>query len=187
MRCDARLELRRAIRQTFRKVCSEPTGADRQSGSRGRKPPQPARSGQQQPATQTTQQNYQQPAQVQQTAFVPQQSSRAPQDQTYSDAQPNASLPGCELWSASASGTTAPATAAAVFAATGPAPGTVILWTPGYWSYAPQGYYWVPGAWAWPPQIGFSLWTPGYWGFMAGPHRYNYHILGPIRWLLRRY
>ena len=24
-----------------------------------------------------------------------------------------------------------------------PAPG--YIWTPGYWSYAPQGYYWVPG------------------------------------------
>src|SRR5580658_2437187 len=25
-------------------------------------------------------------------------------------------------------------------------PGDGYLWTPGYWSYSPQGYYWVPGA-----------------------------------------
>jgi hypothetical protein len=39
-------------------------------------------------------------------------------------------------------------------------PGDGYLWTPGYWSYSPQGSYWVPGAWARPPESGY-LWTPG--------------------------
>ena len=52
-----------------------------------------------------------------------------------------------------------------------------ICWTPGYWSYAPQGYYWVPGVWAQPPQVGF-LWTPGYWGFIGGRYRYHYGYWG---------
>ena len=30
-------------------------------------------------------------------------------------------------------------------------------WTPGYWNYAPQGYYWVPGAWVAPPYQGAPL------------------------------
>ncbi len=50
-------------------------------------------------------------------------------------------------------------------------------WTPGYWSYAPQGYYWVPGAWVAPPFIG-ALWTPGYWGFYGGRYRFNHGFWG---------
>ena len=46
------------------------------------------------------------------------------------------------------------------------------MWTPGYWSYAPAGYYWVPGVWAFAPYVG-ALWTPGYWGYNAG--RYGFH------------
>lgn len=45
-----------------------------------------------------------------------------------------------------------------------PCPGGDYIWTPGYWSYAPTGYYWVPGAWVAPPYTG-ALWTPGYWSF----------------------
>ena len=45
-------------------------------------------------------------------------------------------------------------------------------WTPGYWNYAPAGYYWVPGAWIAPPYSG-ALWTPGYWGY--GGNRYRFH------------
>ena len=56
-------------------------------------------------------------------------------------------------------------------------PGNGYLWTPGYWSYAPQGYFWVPGVWAMPPQVGF-LWTPGYWGFSAGLYQFNYGFWG---------
>ena len=97
----------------------EPTGADRQSGSRGRNPAAAAAIDQQQPATQTTQQNYQQPAQVQQTASRPSRAAGLTEPDLFRYPA-RCQLPGCELWSASASGTTAPATAAAVFAATVP-------------------------------------------------------------------
>ena len=50
-------------------------------------------------------------------------------------------------------------------------------WTPGYWSYASQGYYWVPGAWVAPPFVG-ALWTPGYWGFYGGRYRFNHGYWG---------
>ncbi len=50
-------------------------------------------------------------------------------------------------------------------------------WTPGYWSYAPTGYYWVPGAWVAPPFIG-ALWTPGYWGFYGGRYRFHHGYWG---------
>jgi hypothetical protein len=46
------------------------------------------------------------------------------------------------------------------------------LWTPGYWAYAPSGYYWVPGAWVAPPYSN-ALWTPPYWGYCG--HRYCFH------------
>jgi hypothetical protein len=46
------------------------------------------------------------------------------------------------------------------------------LWTPGYWAYAPSGYYWVPGAWVAPPYTG-ALWTPAYWGYCG--RRYCFH------------
>jgi WXXGXW repeat (2 copies) len=56
-------------------------------------------------------------------------------------------------------------------------PGDGYLWTPGYWSYAPQCYYWVPGAWVLPPEVG-DLWTPGYWGQYDGRYRYHYGFWG---------
>jgi hypothetical protein len=52
------------------------------------------------------------------------------------------------------------------------------IWTPGYWAYAPAGYYWVPGAWCAPPYIG-ALWTPGYWGFYGGHYRFHHGFWGP--------
>jgi hypothetical protein len=53
-----------------------------------------------------------------------------------------------------------------------PAPADDYLWTPGYWGYAPAGYYWVPGVWIVPPYYG-ALWTPGYWGWWG--NRYRWH------------
>jgi len=44
------------------------------------------------------------------------------------------------------------------------APAPNYLWTPGYWGWAPAGYYWIPGAWCAPPYYG-ALWTPGYWSW----------------------
>jgi hypothetical protein len=51
------------------------------------------------------------------------------------------------------------------------APEPNYIWTPGYWSYAPLGYYWVPGAWVAAPYDG-ALWTPGYWGFYGSRYRF---------------
>jgi len=48
-----------------------------------------------------------------------------------------------------------------------PCPQPGLMWTPGYWSYGPDGYYWVPGAWVPAPYVG-ALWTPGYWGWGSG-------------------
>ena len=59
-----------------------------------------------------------------------------------------------------------------------PCPTSGFLWTPGYWSYAPEGYYWVPGVWVAPPQIGF-LWTPGYWSFAGGGYGWHPGYWGP--------
>jgi WXXGXW repeat (2 copies) len=53
------------------------------------------------------------------------------------------------------------------------APGPNYMWTPGYWDYAPLGYYWVPGVWVMAPYPG-ALWTPCYWGFYGGRYRF-YH------------
>jgi hypothetical protein len=53
-----------------------------------------------------------------------------------------------------------------------PAPAPDYMWTPGYWAYAPVGYYWVPGVWVAAPWPG-ALWTPGYWYFYRG--RYCFH------------
>ncbi|MGA7885159.1 MAG: hypothetical protein WCA44_05405, partial [Acidobacteriaceae bacterium] len=55
-----------------------------------------------------------------------------------------------------------------------PCPQANLIWTPGYWAYAPdQGdYYWVPGTWVPAPYSG-ALWTPPYWGWSSG--RYGYH------------
>ncbi|HXP10508.1 MAG TPA: hypothetical protein VN828_18545, partial [Acidobacteriaceae bacterium] len=58
------------------------------------------------------------------------------------------------------------------------APAPNYLWTPGYWGYAPAGYYWVPGAWCAPPFYG-ALWTPGYWGFFGGRYLFHRGFWGP--------
>ena len=106
---------------------------------------------QQQPATQTTQQSYQQPSPVQQAASAPAQ-QQGSQDQTYSDTQPNASYQDASYGQPVLQAQQPPPPLPEY--SQPPCPGNGYLWTPGYWSYAPQGYYWVPGAWAWPPQIG---------------------------------
>jgi hypothetical protein len=53
-----------------------------------------------------------------------------------------------------------------------PCPQPNLIWTPGYWSYGPDGYFWVPGAWVPAPFPG-GLWTPGYWGWNNGLYVYN--------------
>jgi WXXGXW repeat (2 copies) len=58
-----------------------------------------------------------------------------------------------------------------------PAPEPDYLWTPGYWGYAPVGYYWVPGVWVAAPWPG-ALWTPGYWAFYGGRYRYHHGYWG---------
>ena len=58
------------------------------------------------------------------------------------------------------------------------APGDGSLWNPGYWAYAPAGYYWVPGVWVRPPQVGL-LWTPPYWGFEGGLYGFHEGYWGP--------
>ena len=58
------------------------------------------------------------------------------------------------------------------------APAPNYIWTPGYWAYAPVGYYWVPGAWVSAPYPG-ALWTPGYWGFFGNRYRFNRGFWGP--------
>jgi hypothetical protein len=57
-------------------------------------------------------------------------------------------------------------------------PGPGYIFTPGYWAWAPDGYYWVPGTWVVPPQVGF-LWTPGYWAFSAGFYGWHPGYWGP--------
>jgi len=52
------------------------------------------------------------------------------------------------------------------------------MWTPGYWAWAPAGYFWVPGTWVAPPRIGV-LWTPGYWGFAGGVYVWHAGYWGP--------
>ena len=54
-----------------------------------------------------------------------------------------------------------------------PAPDPNYIWTPGYWSYTPAGYYWVPGAWVQAPYTG-ALWTPGYWGGYGQGYRFHH-------------
>jgi hypothetical protein len=58
-----------------------------------------------------------------------------------------------------------------------PAPDPDYIWTPGYWAYAPVGYYWVPGIWVAAPWPG-ALWTPGYWGFYGGRYRFHHGYWG---------
>jgi YXWGXW repeat-containing protein len=53
-----------------------------------------------------------------------------------------------------------------------PCPQPGLMWTPGYWSYGPDGYYWVPGAWVPAPYVG-ALWTPGYWGWGGGLYAWH--------------
>jgi hypothetical protein len=57
------------------------------------------------------------------------------------------------------------------------APGPNYMWTPGYWDYAPIGYYWVPGVWVAAPYPG-ALWTPCYWGFYGGRYRFHHGYWG---------
>jgi hypothetical protein len=57
-----------------------------------------------------------------------------------------------------------------------PQPG--LMWTPGYWSYGPDGYFWVPGAWVPAPYVG-ALWTPGYWGWGGGLYAWHPGYWGP--------
>jgi hypothetical protein len=58
------------------------------------------------------------------------------------------------------------------------APEPDYLWTPGYWSWGPEGYYWVPGGWCAPPYEG-ALWTPGYWYFYGNRYRFHGGYWGP--------
>lgn len=57
-------------------------------------------------------------------------------------------------------------------------PGAGYLWTPGYWSYGPYGYYWVTGAWVLAPAVGL-LWTPGYWAWNGGNYWWHTGYWGP--------
>ncbi|HXR98309.1 MAG TPA: YXWGXW repeat-containing protein [Terriglobales bacterium] len=57
-------------------------------------------------------------------------------------------------------------------------PGPGYIWTPGYWSYRPGGYYWVDGRWVMAPAPGM-LWTPGYWGFRDGLYVWHAGYWGP--------
>lgn len=59
-----------------------------------------------------------------------------------------------------------------------PCPEDGDIWTPGYWGWAPTGYYWVPGAWVQAPYQG-ALWTPGYWGYSHNHYAYFHGYWGP--------
>lgn len=59
-----------------------------------------------------------------------------------------------------------------------PCPGDDYIWTPGYWDYAPMGYYWVPGAWVEAPYEG-ALWTPGYWAYSRNRYVFFHGYWGP--------
>jgi hypothetical protein len=59
-----------------------------------------------------------------------------------------------------------------------PVPGPGYIWTPGYWSYGPNGYYWVPGTWVLAPFVG-ALWTPGFWGWGGGAYVWHAGYWGP--------
>jgi WXXGXW repeat (2 copies) len=59
-----------------------------------------------------------------------------------------------------------------------PCPEPGLMWTPGFWSYGPDGYYWVPGTWVPAPQVGF-LWTPPYWGWQGGLYVFHGGYWGP--------
>ncbi len=57
-------------------------------------------------------------------------------------------------------------------------PGPGYIWTPGYWSYGPNGYYWVPGVWVAAPAPGM-LWTPPYWGWSGTAYVFHAGYWGP--------
>ena len=59
-----------------------------------------------------------------------------------------------------------------------PLPDDGYIFTPGYWAWAPSGFYWVPGTWVLPPAPGL-LWTPGYWAFIDGVYVWNPGYWGP--------
>ncbi|MGB7586015.1 MAG: hypothetical protein WBM11_14315, partial [Terriglobales bacterium] len=59
-----------------------------------------------------------------------------------------------------------------------PCPAVGYMWTPGYWSYGPDGYFWVPGTWVLAPQPGL-LWTPGYWGWGGSAFIWHGGYWGP--------
>jgi hypothetical protein len=60
-----------------------------------------------------------------------------------------------------------------------PCPAPDLIWTPGYWAYAPDGgYYWVPGAWVAAPEPGY-LYTPGYWAYAGGAYGWHPGYWGP--------
>jgi len=59
-----------------------------------------------------------------------------------------------------------------------PCPEPDLMWTPGFWSYGPDGYFWVPGAWVPAPYEG-ALWTPGYWGWADGLYVFHEGYWGP--------
>jgi hypothetical protein len=56
-----------------------------------------------------------------------------------------------------------------------PAPNDIL--TPGYWGWAPAGYY-DPGAWCAPPYYG-ALWTPAYWGWYHNRWGFHHGYWGP--------
>jgi hypothetical protein len=59
-----------------------------------------------------------------------------------------------------------------------PCPAANLMWAPGYWAYASEGYYWVPGTWVPAPEPGL-LWTPGYWGYENGNYGWSEGYWGP--------
>jgi len=59
-----------------------------------------------------------------------------------------------------------------------PCPDDGDIWTPGYWAWAPAGYYWVPGTWVQSPYEG-ALWTPGYWGWSHAHYAFFAGYWGP--------
>jgi hypothetical protein len=59
-----------------------------------------------------------------------------------------------------------------------PLPEDGYIFMPGYWAWAPSGFYWVPGTWVLPPAPGL-LWTPGYWAFIDGVYVWYAGYWGP--------
>jgi len=59
-----------------------------------------------------------------------------------------------------------------------PLPEDGYVFIPGYWAWAPSGFYWVPGTWVLPPAPGL-YWTPGYWAFVDGVYVWYAGYWGP--------